>query len=838
MVDRFGGYLGNYRLLKLLGKGGFAEVYLGEHIHLGTFGAIKILTSKLSSEEQDHFREEARTIARLRHPNIVRVLEFGVQQDGLPYLVMDYAPNGTLRHFFRKGDKFEPLAILPYVQQVAEALQFAHDRKLIHRDVKPENMLVGENKEVLLSDFGIAVVAQSSRHQDVHEIVGTLAYMAPEQIQAHPRQASDQYSLGIVIYEWLTGVRPFSGSMSEILAKQISAPPPPIRDRIPNVSSELEQVVLTALAKDPKNRFASIRAFMTAFAQAAQAQGSTTAPSPEIPSPGAPGIEQANTVISSPSTPVSSSPSSNWPAFVNPSGPASTPSAPPLAADSGPHQDVYSAPTALPSGPSGASAGVIFSPGQAPDPSGPYRPVPSSPANREANFLEAPTVLGTFLSPTEAPQIPQPVIPAPPGWQSSQPVPSAPPGWQFSQPGPSAPPGWQPSQPAFPSGPAQMDAPTLTSGPVGPIAPLASPPQPGPTTPPTKRGVSRRRVLVAGAAGVAGLAVVGGGVTWFILANKQGSPITQSQTTANPTVPTIRPVYIFHGHAGAVYNAAWSIDGSRIASAGNDHTVQIWDALTGTNAVVYREHTGPVRAISFSPDKQFLASASDDKTVHISKLASNTSSFLYKVHTNAVLTVAWAPSGLNVASGSLDQTARIWNSSTGALSFKVLLEGQANHPTSVAWSPNGKQLAIASSDGVVRIWDIAANQRLATAGEPATTANTVAWSPDGKFLVSGWGDGTARFWNATTGKAVAEKHTHTGSVNAVAWSPDGKYIATASADTTVVIYNAASHQNLRAYHGHNVPILSIAWSPDSQYMVSAGQDGAVHVWKPLEGLSS
>ena len=135
---------------------------------------------------------------------------------------MDYAPNGTMRQHFLKGWQISPQTMLPYVQQVASALQFAHDRKLIHRDVKPENMLLGEDKEVILSDFGIAVVAQSSRHQDIQEVVGTLAYMAPEQIQAHPRPASDQYSLGVVIYEWLTGARPFAGSMSEILAKQIS----------------------------------------------------------------------------------------------------------------------------------------------------------------------------------------------------------------------------------------------------------------------------------------------------------------------------------------------------------------------------------------------------------------------------------------------------------------------------------------------------------------------------------------------------------------------------------------------------------------------------------------
>ncbi len=267
MTDRVGQQLGNYRLIHPLGQGGFAEVYLGEHIHLGTLAAIKILSTKLSAEEIERFREEARTIARLKHLHIVRVLEFGVE-GGVPYLVMDFAAGGTLRQRYPKGAQLSPEVIVPYVQQVASALQYAHDRKLIHRDVKPENMLLGESGEVLLSDFGIAIVSQSSRYQPTQDTAGTIAYMAPEQIQAHPRPASDQYSLGIVLYEWLTGERPFTGSMSEILAKQISVPPPPLREKAPELSPALEQVVLTALAKDPKERFASIQAFANALVQA------------------------------------------------------------------------------------------------------------------------------------------------------------------------------------------------------------------------------------------------------------------------------------------------------------------------------------------------------------------------------------------------------------------------------------------------------------------------------------------------------------------------------------------------------------------------------------------
>ena len=258
IADWSGRQLGNYRLLNLLGHGGFADVYLGEHIYLDTQAAIKVLHTQLASTDIEQFRVEARTIAHLIHPHIVRVLEFGVE-GRTPFLVMDYAPNGTLRERHPKGTRLPLPMVVSYLKQIAPALQYAHLQKLIHRDIKPENLLVGRTNEILLSDFGIALVAQSSRYQSTRDMAGTIAYMAPEQIEAHPRPASDQYSLGIVVYEWLSGDRPFHGSFTEIAIKHSVVPPPPLREKVPELSPAVEQVVLTALAKDPKERFATVQ---------------------------------------------------------------------------------------------------------------------------------------------------------------------------------------------------------------------------------------------------------------------------------------------------------------------------------------------------------------------------------------------------------------------------------------------------------------------------------------------------------------------------------------------------------------------------------------------------
>src|SRR5207248_3721052 len=168
--DLIGQQLGNYRLTALLGKGGFARVYLSEHIFLGSQAkaAIKVLNeTKLSDEDRQNFITEARTIRKLNHPHIVKLLEFGIELskhvDGsIPYLVMDYAPEGTLRnrHPFKTVVPIQQ--IVTYVDQVAEGLQYAHDQGTVHRDLKPENMLVIGANHIVLSDFGIAVTSFDS----------------------------------------------------------------------------------------------------------------------------------------------------------------------------------------------------------------------------------------------------------------------------------------------------------------------------------------------------------------------------------------------------------------------------------------------------------------------------------------------------------------------------------------------------------------------------------------------------------------------------------------------------------------------------------------------------
>jgi eukaryotic-like serine/threonine-protein kinase len=185
--------------------------------------------------------------------------------------VMDFAPNGNLRWRHPKGTRVPLETVVSYVRQIAGALDYVHDRKLIHRDIKPHNMLLGPDNGVLLSDFGIAIPSHSIDAVRSNDFEGTVAYAAPEQLEGRPRRSSDQYALGVVVYEWLCGEWPFCGSFREVAHQHLSVSPPGLHEKSSAISPDVEKVVLKALAKDPARRFASVQEFADALERASQA---------------------------------------------------------------------------------------------------------------------------------------------------------------------------------------------------------------------------------------------------------------------------------------------------------------------------------------------------------------------------------------------------------------------------------------------------------------------------------------------------------------------------------------------------------------------------------------
>jgi beta-lactam-binding protein with PASTA domain len=251
-----------YRIERRLGTGGMADVFLARDETLGRRVAIKILAERYAQDDAflERFRREATAAAGLSHPNIVSVYDRG-QATGTSYIAMEYLNGPTLKDEITGRAPLPEAEVVNWATQALDALEFAHRQGVIHRDIKPHNMVLTDEGRLKVTDFGIARAANSQQMTEVGSIVGTAQYLSPEQargLDVGPQ--SDLYSMGIVLYEMLTGELPFTGdSAVEIAMKQVSDPPPSIRKKNRLVSEGLEQVVMRALSKDPALRHRSAR---------------------------------------------------------------------------------------------------------------------------------------------------------------------------------------------------------------------------------------------------------------------------------------------------------------------------------------------------------------------------------------------------------------------------------------------------------------------------------------------------------------------------------------------------------------------------------------------------
>jgi serine/threonine protein kinase len=272
---------GRYKIIKKLGSGGMATVYLAEDQELGRRIAIKILNAKHASDKQfvERFRREASSAAGLSHPNIVQIYDRG-NAEGTYYIAMEVIEGLSLKELLiERGPSPIPVAV-NYARQILAALRFAHRNGVVHRDIKPHNVLVDEDGRVKVTDFGIAR-AGASEMTEVGSIIGTAQYLSPEQARGAPvDDRSDLYSVGVLLYELLTGEAPYNGDTPvEIAMKHLSAVPEPPSAKRPEVPPELDSVVLRALAKNPEDRFQSAEemdADLSAISKGLEISGTTT----------------------------------------------------------------------------------------------------------------------------------------------------------------------------------------------------------------------------------------------------------------------------------------------------------------------------------------------------------------------------------------------------------------------------------------------------------------------------------------------------------------------------------------------------------------------------------
>ena len=282
---------------RLIGQGGMGRIYLAEDRELGRKVAVKVLDDRFANDERlrERFKREALTAARLSsHPHVVTIFDVGEWQ-GRPFIVMEYLPGGTLGDRTRR-QPVAPAAALAWLGQAAEALDAAHGLGIVHRDVKPANLLFDERDDLAVADFGIARIADDTESgmTATGTVLGTAGYLAPEQALGQPAgPASDLYSLGVLGYELLTGARPFErGSDTAEAAAHINEPVPPASQRRPELPPAVDRVFERALAKDPSDRYPNGAAFVGALDDALSGREATTRLLPATAPPPSPTVRR------------------------------------------------------------------------------------------------------------------------------------------------------------------------------------------------------------------------------------------------------------------------------------------------------------------------------------------------------------------------------------------------------------------------------------------------------------------------------------------------------------------------------------------------------------------
>lgn len=251
-----------YQIIKTLGEGGMANVYLAHDTYLDRNVAVKVLRGDLANDEKfvRRFQREALSATSLSHPNIVEIYDVG-EDDGQYYIVMEYVDGKTLKQVLKQRGHLSVTEVIDIMLQVTDGMAHAHDAYIIHRDIKPQNIMILSNGMIKITDFGVAIALNSTQLTQTNSVMGTVHYIPPEQANGKGSTIrSDIYSMGIMMYELLTGLLPYKGDNAvEIALKHLREPLPSVRKFDSSIPQSIENVIIKATAKNPKNRYKDAR---------------------------------------------------------------------------------------------------------------------------------------------------------------------------------------------------------------------------------------------------------------------------------------------------------------------------------------------------------------------------------------------------------------------------------------------------------------------------------------------------------------------------------------------------------------------------------------------------